>query len=84
MLKRALIGKLNCFDCVFLRGVSMREDLAVLARICRDQAANCLDRTVKALLLNMAFDYDRRAAGFVSSIERGMHEKNWNVRAGER
>jgi hypothetical protein len=62
----------------------MREDLAVLARICRDQAATCLDRTLKALLLNMAFDYDRRAAGLVSSIEHGTHKKNWNVTAVER
>ncbi len=62
----------------------MREDLVTLARICRDQAAGCVDRKLTALLLNMAVDYDQRADRIVSPIERGTHENAWNMRADER
>jgi len=41
----------------------MLDDLATLARICRGQAESCVDRSLATLLLNMARDYDRRAAG---------------------
>jgi hypothetical protein len=49
----------------------MPEDLATLARICRDQAESCVDRSLATLLRNMALDYDRRAAGIPTTAESG-------------
>jgi len=45
----------------------MVDDLVTLARICRDQAEACVDRGLATLLLSMALDYDRRAAGIPAS-----------------
>ena len=45
----------------------MVDDLAALARICRDHAESCVDGSLATLLLNMARDYDRRAAGIPTS-----------------
>jgi len=45
----------------------MPEDLLRLARICRDQAANCADSHLAEVLHNMAVDYERRAAAKSSS-----------------
>ena len=61
---------LKFYWCRLLRlngGGGMLDDLATLARICRGQAESCVDRSLATLLLNMARDYDRRAAGIPTS-----------------